>query len=157
MRLSSKLLKYGYILERLKSSFRKFSGRYGDLIQQFEVSLLRMLNDILTLDQLKWHPKQSDFPTISWPWYGTWPSPNYEWFPWGVCKGYDIPAGNAYSSGHLLLSHFWFANVLLLRPLTLNHTLHHLFMTLSLILLTEFDSFAWFDTTSSWPFPGFVF
>ena len=50
-RLSSKLLKQGYLVERLKSSFRKFYGRYGDLIQQYEVSLSRMLNDILTLDQ----------------------------------------------------------------------------------------------------------
>ena len=29
--LFSKLLKQGYLLERLKSSFRKFNGRYGDL------------------------------------------------------------------------------------------------------------------------------
>ena len=50
-RLSSKLLKQGYLAERLKSSFRKFHGRYGDLIQQYEVSLSRMLNDILILDQ----------------------------------------------------------------------------------------------------------
>ena len=50
-RLSSKLLKQGYIAERLKLSFRKFYGRYGDLIQQYEVSLSRMLNDILILDQ----------------------------------------------------------------------------------------------------------
>ena len=50
-RLSSKLLKQGYLGERLKSSFRKFYGRYGDLIQQYEVSLSRMLNDILILDQ----------------------------------------------------------------------------------------------------------
>ena len=50
-RLSSKLLKRGYLEARLKSSFRKFYGRYGDLIQQYEVSLSRMLNDILTLDQ----------------------------------------------------------------------------------------------------------
>ena len=42
------------IVERLKSSFRKF-GHYGDLIQQYEVFLSRMLNDILTLDQL-WLP-----------------------------------------------------------------------------------------------------
>ena len=35
-RLSSKLLKQGYLVERLKSSFRKFYGRYGDLIQQYE-------------------------------------------------------------------------------------------------------------------------
>ena len=33
-RLSSKLLKHGYLAERLKSSFRKFYGRYGGLIQQ---------------------------------------------------------------------------------------------------------------------------
>ena len=32
----------------------KFYGRYGDLIQQYDVSLSRMLNDILTLDQLQW-------------------------------------------------------------------------------------------------------
>ena len=62
-RLSSKLLKQGYLAERLKSSFRKFYGRYGDLIQQYEVSLSRMLNDILILDQ-QWLPNQSDFPPI---------------------------------------------------------------------------------------------
>ena len=50
-RLSSKLLKQGYLKERLKSSFRKFYGRNGDLIQQYEVTLSRMLNDILTFDQ----------------------------------------------------------------------------------------------------------
>ena len=50
-RLSSKLLKQGYLVERLKSSFRKFYGRYGDLIEQYEVTLSRLLNDILTLDQ----------------------------------------------------------------------------------------------------------
>ena len=32
---------------RLKSSLRKFYGRYGDLIRQYEVSLSQMLNDIL--------------------------------------------------------------------------------------------------------------
>ena len=63
--LSSKLIKQGYILERLKSSFRKFYGRYGDLIQQYEFSLSRMLNDILIFDQLQLHPHQSDFPPLS--------------------------------------------------------------------------------------------
>ena len=61
--LSSKLLKQGYLMERLKS-FRKFYGRYGDLIQQYEVSLSRMLNDILTLDQ-QWLLNRSDFSTNS--------------------------------------------------------------------------------------------
>ena len=39
-RLSSKLLGQGYIMERLKSSLRKFYGRYGDLIKHYEVSPL---------------------------------------------------------------------------------------------------------------------
>ena len=38
-RLSNKLLEQGYVKERLKSSLRKFYGRYGDLIKQYEVSL----------------------------------------------------------------------------------------------------------------------
>ena len=51
-RLFSKLLKQGYLFERLKSSFRNVYGRYGDLTQQYEVSLSRMINYTLTLDQL---------------------------------------------------------------------------------------------------------
>ena len=41
-RLSSKLLRQGYVKERLKSSLRKFYGRYGDLIKHYEVSLSQM-------------------------------------------------------------------------------------------------------------------
>ena len=81
-RLSSKLLKQGYLVERLKLSFRNFNGRYGDLIQQYEVSFSRMLNDIPTLDQLQWLANLSDFSPISLPRNWAWPSPNYEWFPW---------------------------------------------------------------------------
>ena len=84
--LSSKLLKQRYIVERLKSSFRKFYGRYGDLVEQYGVTLSRMLNDILTLDQ-QWLPYRSDFPPISWHLYRAWPSSNYEWFPWSICNG----------------------------------------------------------------------
>ena len=102
-RLYSKLLKQEYLVERLKSSFRKFYGRYGDLIQQYEVSLSRMLKGFLTLDQ-QWRPSRSDFSPISWPWYRTWPSPNYEWFPWSNGNGCDMPAGNACPSGHLVPS-----------------------------------------------------
>ena len=112
-RLSSKLLKQGYLAERLQSSFRKFYGRYGDFILQYEVSLSWMLNDILTLDQ-KWLPDRS----IPWPSYRAWPSPNYEWFPWSICNGCGMPAGNAYPSGHLVPSPF-FGDLLviqLLRP-----------------------------------------
>ena len=85
-RLSSKLLKQGYLVERFKSSFRKFYGRYGDLIQQYEVTLSRMLNNILTLDQ-QWLTDRWDFPPTSWPLYRTWPSPNYEGFPWRISNG----------------------------------------------------------------------
>ena len=101
-RLSSKLLKQGYLAERLKSSFRKFYGRYGDLIQQYEVSLSRMLNDILTLDQ-QWLPNQSDFPPISWPWYRLWPSPNYECGFHGA-----FATGVACQQGTLTLPDTWF-------------------------------------------------
>ena len=90
-------------MERLKSSFRKFYGRYGDLVQQYEVSLSRLLNDILTLDQ-QWLPNQSEFPPISWPWYRLWPSSKYEWFPWSIGNGCGMPAGNAYPFGHLVPS-----------------------------------------------------
>ena len=42
-----------YLMERFKSSFKKFYSRYGDLIQQYAVSLSQMSNDILTLNQLQ--------------------------------------------------------------------------------------------------------
>ena len=47
VRLSNKLLGQGYVKERLKSSLRKFYGRYGDLTKQYEAPLSRMLHDIL--------------------------------------------------------------------------------------------------------------
>ena len=103
-RLSSKLLKQGYLMERFKSAFKKFYGRNRDLIQQYEVSLSRMLNEILILDQLQWFPNWSDFPPNSWPWYRAGPSPNYEWFLWSICNGCGMPAGNANPSGHLVPS-----------------------------------------------------
>ena len=54
-RLSSKLLGQGYVMERLKSSLRKFYGRYGDHIKHYEVSLSQMLHDILGHDHIQWH------------------------------------------------------------------------------------------------------
>ena len=63
-RLSSKLLKQGYFVECLKSSFRKLYSRYGDRIRQNEVSLSQMLNNILTFDQLQWLHNRSKFPPI---------------------------------------------------------------------------------------------
>ena len=52
MRLSNKLLGQGYVKERLKSSLRKFYGRYGDLTKQYEVPFSRMLHDILDDDHI---------------------------------------------------------------------------------------------------------
>ena len=49
-----------HIWDRNVITYRKFYDRYGDLIQQYEVSLLRMLNDILTLDQ-QWLPTDQTF------------------------------------------------------------------------------------------------
>ena len=53
MRLSNKLLGQGYEKERLRSSLRKFYGRYGDLIKQYEAPLSRMLHGILDDDHLQ--------------------------------------------------------------------------------------------------------
>ena len=55
-RLSSKLLGQGNVMERLKSSLRKFYGRYGDLIKH-DVSLSQMLYDILGHDHIQWNPQ----------------------------------------------------------------------------------------------------
>ena len=42
---------------------------------------------------------------------------DYEWFPWSICNGCGMPAGNAYPSGHLVPSPFWDLLMLqLLRP-----------------------------------------
>ena len=51
--LSSKLIGQGYVMERLKSSLRKFYGRYGNLIKIYEVSLSQMLHDILGHDHIQ--------------------------------------------------------------------------------------------------------
>ena len=38
---------------------------------------------------------------------------NFEWFPWNICDGCGMPTGDAYSSGHLVLSLQGLAFVLL--------------------------------------------
>ena len=78
----------------------------ADPLISYDVSLSRMLNNILTLDK-QWLPNWSDFLPIPWPWYRAWPSPNYEWFPWSIFNGCGIPAGNAYPSRHLVSPPFW--------------------------------------------------
>ena len=51
-------------MERLKSSLRKFYGRYEDLIKHYEVTLSQMLHDILGHDHIQWHPNWSDITPI---------------------------------------------------------------------------------------------
>ena len=55
-RLSCELLGQGYVRERLKSSLRKFYGRYCDLIKHYEVPHFQMLHDIRGHDHIQWHP-----------------------------------------------------------------------------------------------------
>ena len=55
-RLSNKLLEQGYVKDCLKSSLRKFYGRYLYLIKQYEVFLSQMLNYILWPDHIQWQP-----------------------------------------------------------------------------------------------------
>ncbi|KAK3086536.1 hypothetical protein FSP39_019855 [Pinctada imbricata] len=45
-RLSDKLLSQGYVCDRLSSSLRKFYGRYGELVINYDVPLSRMVDDI---------------------------------------------------------------------------------------------------------------
>ena len=78
-RLSSKLLGQGYVRERLKSSLRKFDGRYRDLIKLYEVPLSRMLHDILGHGHLQWHPYLVRNYTNIWTYHRT--GPYYQFWP----------------------------------------------------------------------------
>ena len=71
-RLSSKLPRQGYVMERLKSSLRKFHGRYWDLIKHYEVSLSQMLHDILGHDHIQRHPQLIRHYTYLRTYYRTW-------------------------------------------------------------------------------------
>ena len=61
------LLGQGYVKERLKSSLRKFYGRYENPTKQYEVPLSQMLHDILDDDHIQWHPPLIGHYTNSWP------------------------------------------------------------------------------------------
>ena len=113
MRLSNKLLGQGYVKERLKSSLRKFYGRYGDLTKQYEVPLSRMLHDILDDDHIQWHPTLIGHYTNFWPLLIWTLLPNLTFYL--IVQGFHrtyatgaagMPTEDAYSSGHLVLSHF---------------------------------------------------
>ena len=87
LRLSNMLLGQGYVKERLRSSLRKFYGRYRDFIKQYEVPLSRMLHNILDDDHLQLHPLLIRHYTNCWPYdwsgpyYRIWLLPNCERFP----------------------------------------------------------------------------
>ena len=53
MNVLFKVLRQGYVMERLKSFLRKFYGRYGDLIKHYEVSLSQMLHYIQGHDHIQ--------------------------------------------------------------------------------------------------------
>ena len=72
-RLSSKLLGQGYVMERLKSSLRKFYGRYGDLSHQTLCSLpLPNVTWHSGTDHIQWHPQLMRYYTSLRPYYRTW-------------------------------------------------------------------------------------
>ena len=71
--------------ERLESSLKKFNCRYGDLSKQYEVPLSRitgrrrrMLNDILKLGYIQWHPPLIILVNKPWPRYRLQLLPNYK-------------------------------------------------------------------------------
>ena len=78
-RLSSKLLKQEYLVERLKSSSRKFYGRFDSAIWSLPLTNVKL---------------QSDHRPL----YRAWSSP--------ICNGCGMPARNVYPSGHLVPSPF---------------------------------------------------
>ena len=116
-RLSSKLLGQGYVMERLKSSLRKFYGRYGDLIKHYEVSLSQMLHDTIYNDTLNWSDITpiceliteldfiTDFDLITKFWR----------FPFYIATG-AASQQRTLTPPHLVLSHLGLAFVLMLRP-----------------------------------------
>ena len=87
VRLANKLLGQGYVKERLKSSLRKFYGRYGDLIKQYGVPLSQKLRDNLEDDQIQWHPPLIRHYTNIWPCY--WSKPYYRVWRFTLLLEYD--------------------------------------------------------------------
>ena len=112
VRLSSQLIGQEYVRERLESSRGKFDSRYGDPVKHYEVSLFQMLQDILGHDHIQWHPQlirhytnlRTYYRAV--PYYRFWPY--YQTLEVSIehCNGCGMPTEDAYSSGHLVLSHF---------------------------------------------------
>ena len=106
-----------YVKERLKSSLRKFYGRYGDLTKQYEVPLSRMLHDILDDDHIQWHPPLIGHYANFWPLLIWTLLPNLTFYliVQGFHRTYATGAAcqqrTLTPSGHLVLSHLGFAFV----------------------------------------------
>ena len=111
VRISNKLLGQGYVKELLKSSIRKFPGRYRDLIKQYEVPLSRMFHDILDNDHLQWHPPLIRHYTNFWPYY--WSGSYYRIWPFTQLREVSIE--------HLQRARNANRERLLLRTLVLSH------------------------------------
>ena len=136
VRLSSKLLGQGYVKERLKYSLRKLYGRYGDLTKQYEVPLSRMLHDILEDNDIQWHPPLMRHYTNFWPFTDLDLISEFDFWPncvkKNICNGCGMPTEDAYSSGHLILSPFGRACVLMSRPISPELVLFPDFWTLNI-------------------------
>ena len=108
VRLTNKLLGKGYVKERLKSSVRKFYGGKGILSQQYEVPSPECYT--------KFWRKTIYSDTLHWPQFDPVTGlhlltefdylPNCAMFPWNICYGCGMQTEDAYSSGHLVRSHF---------------------------------------------------
>ena len=124
VRLSNKLLGQGCVKEHLRSSLRKFYGRFGDLIKQYEVPLSQMLHDILDEDHLQWHPPLIRHYTNCWPHY--WSGAIYQTDYYLIARGCHrtFAAGAACQHRTLTPPDTWscptseLAGVLMLRPIS---------------------------------------
>ena len=164
MRLSNKLLGQGYVKERLKSSLRKFYGRYGDLTKQYEVPLSRMLHDILDDDRIQWHPPLIGHYTNFWPLLIWTLLPNLTFYL--IVQGFyrTYATGAACQQRTLTPPDTWSCPIWDLQMFYCWDHWHSIIQYTTnswpfpwLWLLTELDSFPWFDSTNSWPFPWFDF
>ena len=148
-RLSNKLLEQGYVKERLKSSLRKFYGRYGDLIKQYEVSLSQMLNDICDLTIYNDNPSWSDFVPNSTFYFIL--SGFHRTFATGVaCRQGTLPPPDTWSRPFwtCICSTCWDQSISELVVILPDYALRISLGTFSILLLE--DIFKWFQDIFTW-------
>ena len=157
MRLSNKLLGQEYVKERLKSSLRKFYGRYGDLTKQYEVPLSRMFHDILDDDHIQWHPPLIGHYTNFWPLLIWTLLPNLTFYL--IVQGFHrtYATGAACQQRTLTPPDTWSCPIWDLQMFFCwDHWDSIIHNTSNSWPFPWFDTFRWFDT-NSWPFPRFDF